>query len=150
MKFLNKVSYRAIIALLLSLSLYVVLSAQQAPPASQPIKTPKQMPLPQKPDFSKMEIQTLKVQGNVYLLGGAGSDIAVQTGDDGILIVDTGLEQMATKTLAAIRKLSDSRSARLSIRLSPMTIREPMRRSSKLDSSTRQDRVLAGVLTKRI
>src|SRR5215510_4252199 len=79
-------------------------SAQQPP---QQIRTPRQIRVPQNPDFSKLEIQTLKVQGNVYLLGGAGANIAVQTGDDGVLIVDTGYEQMAAKTLAAIRKLSD-------------------------------------------
>jgi cyclase len=82
----------------------VVVTAQQA---LQQIRTPKQMPLPQKPDFAKLEIQTLKVQGNVYLLAGAGGNIVVQAGNDGVLIVDTGYEQMANKTLAAIRKISD-------------------------------------------
>ena len=79
-------------------------SAQQP---SQQIRTPRQVRLPQNPDFSKLEIQTLKVQGNVYLLAGAGGNIAVQTGDQGVLIVDTGYEQMASKVLAAIRKISD-------------------------------------------
>jgi cyclase len=84
--------------------LSVWLAAQQ--PASQ-IRTPKQTRLPQNPDFSKLEIQTLKVQGNVQLLAGAGANIAVQTGADGVLLVDTGYEQMGNKTLAAIRKISD-------------------------------------------
>jgi cyclase len=53
------------------------------------------------------EIQSFHVQGNVHLLVGAGGNIAVQTGDDGVLVVDTGLSQYAEKTLAAIRKLSD-------------------------------------------
>jgi cyclase len=75
--------------------------------AQQQIKTPKQMPLPRTPDFSKLEIQTLKVQGNVHLVAGAGANIAAQVGDEGILIVDTGFEQMSAKTLAAIRKLSN-------------------------------------------
>lgn len=79
-------------------------SAQQQAPQ---IRTPRQMRIPQNPDFSKLEIQTLKVQGNVYLLAGAGANIAVQVGDDGILIVDTGLEQMSSKVLAEIRKLSN-------------------------------------------
>ena len=59
------------------------------------------------PDFSKLEVQTLKVQGNMYLLAGAGANVAVQAGDDGILLVDTGFEQMSAKTLAAIRKVSE-------------------------------------------
>jgi glyoxylase-like metal-dependent hydrolase (beta-lactamase superfamily II) len=53
------------------------------------------------------ELITIKVQGNVYLISGAGGNIAVQTGDQGVLLVDTGLANMTDKVLAAIRKLSD-------------------------------------------
>jgi cyclase len=53
------------------------------------------------------EIQTLKVQGNVYLLTGAGGNIAVQVGDAGVLVVDTGLAETGDKVVAAIKKLSD-------------------------------------------
>ena len=35
------------------------------------------------------------VQGNVYMLVGAGGNIAVQIGDEGVLVVDTGLAQMS-------------------------------------------------------
>jgi cyclase len=53
------------------------------------------------------EIQTLPVQGNIYLLAGAGGNITVQVGDQGVLVVDTGLAPMSDKVLAAIRKLSN-------------------------------------------
>jgi cyclase len=53
------------------------------------------------------EIEVLPVQGNVYLLAGAGSNITVQTGPMGVVVVDTGLARMSDKVLAAIRKLSD-------------------------------------------
>ncbi|HLK51427.1 MAG TPA: MBL fold metallo-hydrolase [Bryobacteraceae bacterium] len=53
------------------------------------------------------ELVTLKVQGNVYVISGAGGNIAVQTGDQGVLVVDTGLAAMSDKVVAAIRKLSD-------------------------------------------
>jgi len=53
------------------------------------------------------DIQTLKVQGNVYLLTGAGSNIAVQIGDAGVVVVDTGVASMGDKVVAAIRRLSD-------------------------------------------
>ena len=53
------------------------------------------------------EIQTLKVQGSVYLLSGAGGNVAVQIGDMGVVVVDTGLAQSAPKIVEAIRKLSD-------------------------------------------
>ncbi len=53
------------------------------------------------------EIQTLKVQGNVYVLTGGGSNVVVQIGDAGVLVVDTGTADMGDKIVAAIRKLSD-------------------------------------------
>ena len=52
------------------------------------------------------EIKTFHVQGNVYMLVGAGGNIAVQTGDEGVLVVDTGSAATRDKVLAAIRKLS--------------------------------------------
>jgi cyclase len=52
------------------------------------------------------EIGVLKVQGNVYLLVGAGANIAAQVGNDGILVVDTGTEPMAQKSAAELRRLS--------------------------------------------
>src|SRR5690348_9486011 len=53
------------------------------------------------------DLVTWKVQGNVYVIAGAGGNIAVQTGDQGVLVVDTGLAEMGDKVVAAIRKLSD-------------------------------------------
>jgi cyclase len=104
MKTTYKFGALGVAALIAAAALSTFITAQQ--PAQQ-IRTPRQMRLPQNPDFSKLEVQTLKVQGNVYHIAGAGGNITVQTGDDGILIVDTGYEQMAGKVLAAIRKLSD-------------------------------------------
>jgi cyclase len=75
--------------------------------AQQQIRTPKQTPFPKSPDWSKLEVETLKVQGQVYLIAGAGGNIAAQIGPDSILLVDTGYLQMAPKVLAAVRKLSD-------------------------------------------
>lgn len=53
------------------------------------------------------EIQALPVQGNVYLLAGAGGNITVQVGKSGVLVVDTGNGAVTPQVLAAIRKLSD-------------------------------------------
>jgi len=52
------------------------------------------------------DIGVLKVQGNVYVLVGAGGNIAAQIGDDGILLVDTGTGAAAPKVAAALKKLS--------------------------------------------
>jgi glyoxylase-like metal-dependent hydrolase (beta-lactamase superfamily II) len=53
------------------------------------------------------EIHVLPVQGNVYMLVGDGGNITVQTGKEGVLLVDTGRAAMSDKLLAEIRKLSD-------------------------------------------
>ena len=53
------------------------------------------------------EIHVLPVQGNVYMLAGAGGNITVQAGKEGILLVDTGLAPMSDKVFAAIRTISD-------------------------------------------
>ena len=53
------------------------------------------------------ELQMLPVQGNVYLLAGAGGNIAVQIGQQGTLVVDTGLADRSDAVLAAIRKLTN-------------------------------------------
>ena len=53
------------------------------------------------------DITTLPVQGNVYMLQGAGGNVAVQTGDMGVVVVDTGLEAASGKLIAAIKKLSE-------------------------------------------
>lgn len=82
----------------------ILVTGQQQP---QQIRTPRQMPPPLNPDFSKMQVQTLKVQGIVYLLGGGGGNIAMQAGDEGVLLVDTGYEQMSGKIIEAIRKVSN-------------------------------------------
>jgi glyoxylase-like metal-dependent hydrolase (beta-lactamase superfamily II) len=92
----------ALVAVMVVASAPAFLEAQQ-----QQIRTPRQMPVPQKPDFAKLEVETLPVQGKVHMLAGAGANIAVQAGDDGILIVDTGFEQMSGKVIAAIRKISN-------------------------------------------
>ncbi|RPH64545.1 MAG: MBL fold metallo-hydrolase [Acidobacteria bacterium] len=51
-------------------------------------------------------IRTFHVQGNVHLLHGGGANVAVQIGEEGVVVVDTGNGQMSDKVLAAIRQLS--------------------------------------------
>ena len=41
------------------------------------------------------------------MIAGAGGNIAVQVGDDGVLLVDSGAGPVSDKVLAAIRRLSD-------------------------------------------
>jgi glyoxylase-like metal-dependent hydrolase (beta-lactamase superfamily II) len=51
-------------------------------------------------------LEVVKVQGNVWMIGGAGGNIAVQAGDEGIVIVDTGANGLTDKVVAAIRSIS--------------------------------------------
>src|SRR6202795_4391142 len=81
-------------------------AAQQAPPPPQipqPIfrapedtrKTggkPDEIKAGVRPDYATLRDQlvVIPVQGRVYMIGGAGGNIAVQTSDEGTLVVDTG------------------------------------------------------------
>jgi len=58
-------------------------------------------------DFDAVEIETLQVRDNIYMLVGAGGNITVQVGDDGVLIVDTQFAALSDKILAAIGELSE-------------------------------------------
>jgi glyoxylase-like metal-dependent hydrolase (beta-lactamase superfamily II) len=51
-------------------------------------------------------IQVLHVKGNVYLIAGAGGNIAMQVGDEAVVLVDSGLPQYSQEVMAAIRKIS--------------------------------------------
>jgi len=53
------------------------------------------------------EIRVVPVQGNVYMLEGAGANVAAQIGKDGVLLVDSGSGIYSDKVLAAVRQLSD-------------------------------------------
>jgi glyoxylase-like metal-dependent hydrolase (beta-lactamase superfamily II) len=63
--------------------------------------------MPSLPALAQSSIETYHVQGNVHLLLGAGANVAVQVGDEGVLVVDTGARASREALLAAIRTLSD-------------------------------------------
>ena len=52
------------------------------------------------------QIHVLPVRNNVYMLVGDGSNIVVQTGDQGAFVVDTGEGKLSDKVVAAIRTIS--------------------------------------------
>lgn len=51
-------------------------------------------------------VHVLPVRGNVYMLVGAGGNITVHAGNDGILMVDSGRASMSGKVLEAVRSIS--------------------------------------------
>ena len=52
------------------------------------------------------EVHVWPVQGDISMIVGAGGNITVQAGKDGVLVVDTGLAPMSDKVLAAIKTIS--------------------------------------------
>ena len=58
-------------------------------------------------DFSKVEIKVTKVSGNIYMLEGAGGNIAASVGEDGIVIVDDQFAPLAEKIQAALKGITD-------------------------------------------
>ena len=56
-------------------------------------------------NFDKVVIKTSEVAGNIHMLEGSGGNIAVSTGPDGALMVDTQFAPLATKNAEAIEAL---------------------------------------------
>ncbi len=52
------------------------------------------------------ELGVLPLRGNVYLLAGAGANITLSVGKEGVLLVDAGTAQMADKVVAAVNQLA--------------------------------------------
>jgi glyoxylase-like metal-dependent hydrolase (beta-lactamase superfamily II) len=64
------------------------------------------------PDFGSMEVHSLHVQGNVWMLVGGPFNAAASVGSDGVLVVDTMPAPLADKFLAEIKKLAGGKPIR--------------------------------------
>lgn len=62
--------------------------------------------LAQPRDVSKVEVKATHVGGKVWMLEGAGGNIGVSAGEDGLLMVDDQYEEMAPKIKAALAALA--------------------------------------------
>lgn len=60
-------------------------------------------------DFSNVEIKTIHVAKNVYMLQGSGGNIGVSVGEDGTLIVDDQFAPLAGKILDALKQLNPNK-----------------------------------------
>ena len=58
-------------------------------------------------DFANIEITTIPVRDNIYLLQGSGGNIGVSIGEDGTMIVDDQFAPLSDKIAAAIAVLTD-------------------------------------------
>ena len=62
----------------------------------------RRVPLP-----SDNPLEVLPVFGNVYLVAGGPSNVAMQVGDEGVLLVDAATAAVSDRVLEAVRALSD-------------------------------------------
>jgi len=60
----------------------------------------------QQTDYSKVEVRTTHVAGNIYMLQGEGGNIGVSAGPDGLLMVDNEFLPLADKIEAALHAIN--------------------------------------------
>src|SRR5262249_56804550 len=51
-------------------------------------------------------LDTVQIRENVWVIFGAGGNVTVHVGEDGVMLVDSGSEPMAEKTLEAVRAIT--------------------------------------------
>ena len=67
----------------------------------------QRVPVAQRIDTSVAgDLEVIQLRPNFFMIAGAGGNIAVQVGEDGVLMADTGLTSRAEAVLAAIKKIS--------------------------------------------
>ncbi|HRH59684.1 MAG TPA: MBL fold metallo-hydrolase, partial [Chitinophagaceae bacterium] len=57
--------------------------------------------------FDSVEIKTVKITHKIYMLEGAGGNIGVLTGNDGIVLIDDQFAPLSEKIKAALKAISD-------------------------------------------
>src|SRR5204862_5938632 len=57
-------------------------------------------------DANDRSVRALPVRDNIFMIVGAGGNITVQLGDEGVLLVDTGSGAVNDKVMALVRQLS--------------------------------------------
>jgi cyclase len=71
--------------------------------------------LAQQPDVSKVEIRTTALTPSLYLLQGAGGNMAASVGPDGVLLVDDEFAALADKIRAALKAAGGDKPVRFVI-----------------------------------
>lgn len=64
---------------------------------------------PAQQDFSNVQMKTTPVSGHVYMIEGAGGNIGVSAGPDGVLIVDDQFAPLAEKIREALKAINPGR-----------------------------------------
>ncbi len=58
-------------------------------------------------DYSKVQIKTVPVAEGIHMLMGAGGNIGVSSGEDGVFLIDDQFAPLTEKILAAVAKIND-------------------------------------------
>jgi glyoxylase-like metal-dependent hydrolase (beta-lactamase superfamily II) len=58
-------------------------------------------------DYSDVEVVPHHVAGNYYYLAGAGGNIGISVGEDGVIMIDDQFAPLTDKILAAVRSIND-------------------------------------------
>jgi len=64
----------------------------------------QQRPAARAPEAGALD--TIQIRSNVWVVFGAGGNVTVHVGEDGVILVDSGSEAMAAKTLEAVKAIT--------------------------------------------
>jgi cyclase len=91
----------------------LALPIPEAPLTLQPAYTDESTRIAERADAGRPSrdsydrVNALHVAGNVYMIGGAGGNIAASVGDDGVILVDSGAMPATSSVLATISELAE-------------------------------------------
>src|SRR5688500_8456417 len=52
------------------------------------------------------DLEVVQLRPNFYVIGGAGGNVVMQTGSEGVILVDSGSTAMADRLLSTIRRIT--------------------------------------------
>src|SRR5262245_11301067 len=100
---------KTLLAILFGVSLAGIVTAQRDIPTGGPIPDKRgfNIKVDDANAVSQVTEVVRRVAGNVYVIAGAGGNIEVQAGPDGLLLVDDNFTVFYPQIMAAIRQISD-------------------------------------------
>jgi glyoxylase-like metal-dependent hydrolase (beta-lactamase superfamily II) len=85
-------------------ALFAIVSIAPVTDATSVMRAP---PLQQGSEVEASGLEVLQLRPNFYMIAGAGGNIGVQVGPDGVVVVDAGVAATADAVLAAIKRRAD-------------------------------------------
>ena len=89
-----------------------VTASRGGTPSAAPPRVPVAAVARPAPVAAAVTVRSWHVQGNVWLINAGTANVAVQVGDDGVLVVDTGTAALADRILAEIQRLAGGKPIR--------------------------------------